>query len=166
MKKVTVKELTNDNFKVYGSFSNMINPKTPKLGQEPVEFYRDMATLKLGQTGVAAFSVTRVVKRPNIIDAIEYHNYTGEAMLPLDGDVLIHLAPATPVHAGLPLDQIEVFRVPKGTLVVVNPGVWHCGPFTDGSDCVNVLVVLPERTYANDCIFKVLDEKDRIEIVT
>ena len=94
-KKTGIKELTNDSFHIYGSFANMTPPSGPKLGFGKVEFYRDMAILSLGQIGEASFSVTRVQKRDNIIDAMECHQHTGEACLPLDGDILVHVAPAS-----------------------------------------------------------------------
>lgn len=164
MKKVNVKELTLDSFNMYGSFAKMINPQGPHLGSEPVEFYRDMAFLGLGQTSTAAFSITRVLKRPNIIDVIEHHKGTGEGIMPIDGDVLMHVALATP-NGEYPVDKIEVFRVPKGTVVTLRPGVWHCAPFAEGCESVNILVVLPERIYANDCIVYEIPEEDRLEIV-
>ena len=95
-KKVGIKQLTGEAFKIYGSFANMLEPKGPKLGKGTVEFYRDMAVLSLGQTNEASFSVTRVQKRDNIINAMECHTYTGEACMPLDGDILVHVAPASP----------------------------------------------------------------------
>jgi ureidoglycolate lyase len=165
MQQVAVKELSISGFKIYGSFSNLINPDAPKLRPGVVEFYRDMERVNLGQTSVASFSVTHVTVRPKIIQKLEYHNYSGEAMLPLDGDVLIHVAQATR-HGAVPAaDQIEVFRVPQGTLVTLRPGVWHQAPFTCGNDVVNVLVVLPERTYANDCYVTVLPEEAYLEII-
>jgi ureidoglycolate lyase len=42
--------------------------------------------------------------------------------------------------------------VPKGTLVVLRRGVWHHAPFAAGKSAVNAIIVLPERTYKNDCI--------------
>ena len=162
-KKIGIKQLTSEAFKIYGSFANMLQPKGPKLGKGPVQFYRDMAVLSLGQTNEASFSVTRVQKRDNIINAMECHTYTGEACMPLDGDILVHVAPASPKEA-VPLDQIEVFRVPKGTLLTLRPGVWHNAPFAEKSDCVNVLVVLPERTYANDIYFYRMTKEEEILI--
>jgi ureidoglycolate lyase len=163
MRKVSVKELTLENFKKYGTFSNMINPDAVKFGGGPVEFFRDMEQLELGEAHGASFSVCRVQKRPFIIDVIESHSKCGEANLPLDGDVLMHVAIATSKRY-LPFDKIEVFRVPKGTLVTFRPGVWHCAPFAIDKDIVNVMVVLPERTYANDCEFVSIPEEEKIEI--
>lgn len=164
MKKVPVKELTSDSFKIYGSYSDMINPRTPHLGTEPVEFYRDMEQLNLGQTSIASFSVTRVTRRAYVVQKMEFHNHSGEGILPLDGDVLIHVAPATRTGEGL-MDKIEVFRVPKGTLVILRPGVWHHAPFAYECDYSNILVVLPERTYVNDCNVYIIPEEDKMEIL-
>jgi ureidoglycolate lyase len=38
-------------------------------------------------------------------------------------------------------------------------------PFTVGDDPANVLIVLPERTYANDCVVVELDPDDQIQVV-
>ena len=165
MRKTKVKELSLEGFGKYGSFGNMINPDTVKLGTEPIEFYRDMVPLDLGCRSIASFSVCRVLKRPGVVDVTEFHDGTAEGVLPLDSDILIHVAPATPVGE-VPLDAIEVFRVPRGTFVALRPGVWHHAPFAHNADVANVLIVLPERTYAIDCHVTEIAEPDRVEIDT
>ena len=152
-----VKEITLESFSKYGTFANMIDPDACKIGNEPVEFYRDMLTLDSGRPGSTAFSICRVIKRPLTIDFIEYHSFAGEGVLPLDGDILLSVAPATG-NGDVPYNEIEVFLVPKGTMVTIRPGVWHCAPFAQKAHCVNVLIVLPERTYANDCIVVTITE--------
>ena len=163
MRKEKVRELTLESFARYGSFANMVNPQAEKLGAEPIEFYRDMAQLDLGGRTIASFSTCRVCRRPPVVDVTEFHNGTGEGVLPLDTDILIHVGPATPVGE-VPLDRIEIFRVPKGTFVSLHPGVWHHAPFAYSTDVANVLIVLPERTYAIDCHVTEIPEKDRTEI--
>ncbi len=150
MKEVTWKKLSVEGFAKYGSYANMINPSTAHLGVEPIEFYRDMVQSTLGAVPVASFGVCRVTRRPFEMDVSEYHDTTCEIVLPLDGDVLMHVAIATP-EKEFPFDLAEVFLVPKGTIACLRPGVWHHAPFAWRTDCVNVLVVLPERTYNNDC---------------
>ncbi|MHC4239684.1 MAG: ureidoglycolate lyase [Planctomycetota bacterium] len=162
MRKEKIKELSQKTFAKYGSYANMINPDTEKLGAEPIEFYRDMVRLDLGGRTIGSFSVCRVCKRPPIVDVTEFHNYTGEGILPLDADACIHVAPATPTGT-VPLDRIEIFRVPKGTFVSLHPGVWHHAPFAHNAGVANVLIVLPERTYAQDCHVTEIAEKDRTE---
>jgi ureidoglycolate lyase len=164
MKQISVKELSIAGFKIYGSFSNLINPDAPKLMPGVVEFYHDMERVNLGRTNVASFSVLHVVTRPQIIQKLEYHNYCDEAMVPLDGDALIYVAPATRNGEGPHSKQIEVFRIPRGTLVMIRPGVWHQAMFAFNCNVLNVLVVSPERTYATDCYFTVLPEEEQIEI--
>jgi len=163
MRKETVKDLSLEGFSAYGSFASMIDPDTVKIGAEPIEFFRDMVRLNLGTDSTALFSVCRVTDRPLVVDLTEFHSHTGEGILPLDGDVVIHVGPATPTGE-VPVDRIEAFRVPKGTFVSIHPGVWHYAPFAAGSDCVNVLIVLPERTYANDCYVYEIPEDQRTEI--
>jgi len=160
---VPIKELTPEAFRPYGTYANFINPNALKIGEEPVEFYRDMIQLDLGGKSVASFSICRVGKRPPVVDVTEYHSACGELNLPLDADIAIHVAPATP-NGEVPVDRIEVFRVPKGTVVSMRPGVWHHAPFALDSACANVLVVLPERTYANDCTVYDIPEADRVDI--
>lgn len=163
MRKAKVKELTLESFRPYGDFANLINPKAPKIGEAPIEFFRDMVQLPLGGAASASFSVCRVQKRPAVVDVTEYHTACGEGTLPLDADCLIHVAPATP-NGVVPLDAVEIFRVPKGTFVALKPGVWHHAPFAVNSKCVNVLIVLPERTYANDCVVVPIEPANQVAV--
>ena len=97
------------------------------------------------------------------IDTYEYHNTCAEAMLPLDGDTYIHVAPAGPADH-VPYDEVEVFRVPKGTMVTLRPGVWHHGPFCVDTDSLQTLIILPERLYAYDCTVLTAPEADKLRI--
>lgn len=150
MREESVHELSQAAFQEFGFSSRMINPETAKIGKRPIEFFRDMLSLKLGTANTASFSVCRVEKRPFVVDLTEFHTFCGEGILPLDGDILIHVAPATP-KGEIPTEKIKIFRVPKDVMIILNPGVWHHAPFAYQSPAVNVLIVLPERTYANDC---------------
>jgi len=163
MRKQRIKELSLEGFRLYGAFANLVNPSAYQFGAEPIQFFRDMLQLELGTRSRASFSVCRVKRRPFVVDKTEYHSSCGEAILPLDSDVLIHVGPATP-RGQVPLDQIEIFRLPKATLAVLRPGVWHHAPFAHKSDTANVLIVLPERAYANDCEVYDVPETERIEI--
>ncbi len=164
MRTIRAEELTHEAFAPFGAFARMVEPDAEKIGAPPIEFFRDMAILDLGGAGGAALSTCRVEKRDLVIDVTEHHTKTGEACLPLDGDTLMHVAPATPAGSPPPLEKLRVFRVPAGTLITVRPGVWHHAPFAAGDEPVNTLIVLPERTYANDCIVVELGGEDRIRV--
>lgn len=164
MRKVKAQELSVEAFLPFGSYANLIDPDAEKIGLAPIEFFRDMVVQDLGGATLASFSTCRVEKRNPVIDVTEYHSSCGEGMLPLDNDVLIHVGPASPPDGAVPLKKIKVFKVPRGTMVVVRPGVWHHAPFVVDAEAANVLIVLPERTYANDCKVVELSEANYISV--
>jgi len=47
--------------------------------------------------------------------------------------------------------KVEIFEVPKLTLVKLKIGVWHHAAYAKGNQPVNILILLAERTYHNDC---------------
>lgn len=163
MRSIKVEELSVEKFLPFGYYANLINPEagTEKIGAPPVEFFRDMVPLQLGPS-TPMFSTCRVEPRPFVLDWLEYHTYTGEGTLPLDNDIIVYVGPATAGDA--PLDRVRAFKVPKGTMIALRPGVWHAAPYSIDDKAANVLIVLPERTYMNDCIKIELAGDDRIEI--
>jgi ureidoglycolate lyase len=169
MRDITCKKLSPESFGRFGSYADMINPEanTPasiKLCDPPIEFFRDMLQSGLGHDSVASFGVCRVSPRPNVIDASEYHDGACEALMPIDGDVMIAVAPAV-AGSMFPGDAAEAYLVPKGTMVVLRPGVWHHGPFVLGDRSVSCLVALPERLYARDCREVALSADEKIRII-
>ncbi len=163
MRTVNVEDLEPSRFAPFGQYANLTQPEGLHLGGTPIAFFRDFLPLELGGKS-PVFSVCRVQPRVAVIDVMEHHSFTGEGILPLDGDVLVQVAPATPRDAGFPFAEIRVFRVPRGTMLCIRPGVWHHAPFTLNGETVNVMIVLPERTYANDCPVMGFSEEDRIQI--
>lgn len=155
MKETAWKKLTPEGFQKFGTYASMVSPSGPHFGAGPIEYYRDMVQSTLGAVPVASFGVCRVVKRPFIVDVSEFHSTACEIVLPLDGDVLMHVAPACE-EAEFPANDAEVFLVPKGTIACLRPGVWHHAPYAFGTSTVNCLIMLPERIYKNDCtVFQV-----------
>ena len=163
MRKTGIKRLTKENFEPYGSYASILEPTGESFGEAPVVFYRDMVQQSLGFATSASYSTCVVEQRPWVITNSEVHDYCHETILCLDGDYLIHVAPAT-AQKQIPADRLEVFLVPKGTLVNVKAGVWHQAGFPYQCDRVHILCVLPERTYARDCYCFDLPKKDQIEV--
>jgi ureidoglycolate lyase len=169
MRELKYRRLDPAAFAPYGSYAAMIDPEAgrrsaPRLGEPPVEFFRDLIQSGIGADTTVSFGVCRVTRRQPVIDASEYHDASCEALMPIDGDVLVHVAPAVPGDR-FPAEQAEVYLVPKGTMVVLRPGVWHHGPFALGVERVSCLVALPERLYARDCHGVVVPAEDRIRVV-
>ena len=55
--------------------------------------------------------------------------------------------------------------MPKGTLVKLNTGVWHLAALPVHNDVLHVMIVLPERVYANDCTVCDYPPDRQVEIV-
>jgi ureidoglycolate lyase len=163
MRTIKIENLSAEAFRPFGSFANHLDPAAGDAGGRPVQFTPDLVQQGLGKDCVVSFSTCRVEKRPWQVDFAEYHSVTCEGILPLDNDILIHVGPASHPRAGAPVDKFRIFRVPRGTMVVLRPGVWHGAPFTTNDKPANVLIVLPERTYANDCEFVPLPAKDQVQ---
>jgi len=162
---IRAEKLTRDAFAPFGDFARMIDPEAEVIGKKPIQFFRDLVPLNLAGAGIASFSVCRVQQRAPVVDVTEYHTACGEGILPLDADIVIHVGPATP-PGEVPVKSLRAFRVPRGTFVALRPGVWHHAPFLDDrkAKAANVLIVLPERTYANDCVVHELKKGRQVRI--
>lgn len=141
----------------------MQNPDAIHFGASPIKFYRDILQMPVTSMMNLSFSICQVEKRDFIIQKMECHSSCYEGILPLDGDVLIHVAHATQ-NSVYPFDDINVFAIPQYTFVVLKAGVWHHAPFAVNST-VNTLILLPERTYANDCIRVDIPEEFQLTIL-
>jgi ureidoglycolate lyase len=89
-------------------------------------------------------------------DWAERHMRTLEAIVPLSGSCLVYVAP--PEHPDEPerlpsFDSFQVFRVPPGTGVVMDRGVWHGAPIADGG-AARAMVLLLEGTGQEDVTFR------------
>ena len=158
MAKLSIKQLTLESFQPYGTFASVTPPQSAPLADgDLIRFWPDCGgVLDLGPHAgnQLAIGICQVQWRELKVDVSEFHTATGEGNLPLDGDIYIHVAPPTG-DGQLPVDKIEIFFVPKGTVVIMKPGVWHHAPFAvRQGETVNTIIMLPQRTYANDCIVR------------
>jgi ureidoglycolate hydrolase len=85
-------------------------------------------------------------------DWAERHMHTPEAIVPIAGSCLVYVAP--PDHPEDPMrlppfERFEVYRVPPGTGVVMDTGVWHGAPLADGGPA-RAIVLIREGTGRDD----------------
>lgn len=162
MRTVTVEPLTLEAFAPFGQFYTMSEPQGYALCGELHRFFPDR---------VVADSQHRIgfspilVKKPEkmIVTQQEYHTTTWEMILPLNDDIILHVAPAS---GGTPVTELaKAFLVPKNTLVKLNSAVWHLAPLPANVDELAAVIVLPECTYANDCTVVDLTPEQQFEIV-
>lgn len=158
-----VETLSLESFQDFGEFTNMTNPTGYYLEGPCHQFYRDQILYPNNNVAPVAFSILQVKHLDElVVGSMEYHNYTAEAMLPLDGDVVVCLVPAhsNPLRA----DEARAFLIPKGTMIKIRTGVWHALPISVEESHTNMLVVLPERAYHNDLHLEALDSKIKLEL--
>lgn len=158
MRKIKAQKLTVEEFGPFGCFASITEPKGHHLG----DFYNDKVLFPVSGNMPIAFSPL-ILHKPEemLVTTAEYHNSTGEGIVVMDDDVVIHVAP--PSNAPVP-ELTKAFIVPKGTVVQLRTGVWHYGCFPINNKEAHVLIVLPERIYMNDCFVVEYCEKDHIEI--
>ncbi len=166
MKSIKVRKLSAESFKKYGSYAAMINPEAETTGPKDasIVFYRDMVQQDLFGS-CPNYSTLRVKARPQVIEAGEYHNNTCEVIMPLNGDAIVWVAPAD-CSEKVPVDKIEAFYVPQGTLLCIRPGVWHYAPFAADKNTLDVLIVLPERCYCKDLVCVNIPKAEQRKIVS
>jgi ureidoglycolate lyase len=159
MRTIKAEKLTKEAFGEFGSFVNITEPEGNHLG----DFYNDKAIYPVSGDMPVAFSPLVLHKADEmVVTAAEYHNTTGEGIIAMDDDFVIHVAPPT----GEPVPELtRAFLVPQGTMVVLKTGIWHYGGFPLNRKEGHVLIVLPERIYKTDCFVVNYDEKDHIKIV-
>ena len=163
MKTIKALPITHENFRPYGTFASMLDPKGNCFPGDAT-FYPDQVELNVQGGRPVTFSPL-TVKKPErmIVTQAEYHNYTGEGVFVIDDDAIIHVAP--PSNRVIVPEKTEAFIVPKGTLVKLNTGVWHLAALPVHNELLHVMIILPERTYANDCIVCQYPEDRQVEIV-
>ena len=162
MNKIKAIPLTREEFSPFGVFYDIIHPDGYALEGEIHKFYPDRisesANTRIGYSPI-------VVKKEEKmqVKAVEYHTTTPEMILPLNDDMIIHVAPAS---AGVPVTNLtKAFIVPKGTLVKINTAIWHLAPLPVNEEELHAMIILPECTYANDCTVVDLAEEEQFEII-
>ena len=109
MKTIKANPITVENFAPYGSFTSIVEPSGNALGN----FYNDKVLLPVSGSMPVAFSPL-VMDKPDkmIISEVEYHNTTGEGILPVGLLPADGLRPGRD-HHGLALDLQRRLRYPQ-----------------------------------------------------
>ena len=161
MRTIKAEALTREAFAPFGAYYTITSPEGYPLSGELHRFFPDRLTTYA--SGLLAFSPILVKKPAEMkVTAIEYHTTTAELIMPLNDDMILHVAPPS---AGKPLPEYtRAFLVPKNTLVKLAPCVWHLAPLPANADELCAMIVLPSCTYMNDCTVVTLAEDEQFVI--
>lgn len=162
MRTIKAVPITYENFAPFGQFYTMDAPKGHALCGELHQFFPDRLNADCNhRVGYSPILVNKPEKM--VITQQEYHTTTWEMIMPLNDDMILHVAPAS---AGVPVtEQAQAFIVPKHTLVKMNAAIWHLAPLPASKEQLSAMIVLPECTYANDCTVVDLTPEQQFEIV-
>ena len=162
MRTIQAEPITAEGFAPFGQFYTMTTPEGYALCGELHRFFPDRINAdsnhRVGYSPI-------LVKKPEkmVITAQEYHTTTWEMIMPLNDDMILHVAPAS---AGTPVTHLaKAFIVPKNTLVKMNAAIWHLAPLPAKVEELAAMIILPECTYANDCTVVELKPEEQFEIV-
>ena len=166
MKKIIVKELSEEAFYKYGSYQDLTNNKQMAArtitgdGTGEEGFYADLLTLEFDRSknppAVCMCHIRKTEK--NIVDFLEYHQTTCEGLFPFDDDIIIFVG--VPKKGTLSVENLEAFLVPKGTFVKLNPLIIHGSQFPVHEQQAHVVCLLPGGTFMNDIASRSIHDEE------
>lgn len=162
MKTIVAQPISREAFAPYGEYYSMLEPAGHALCGELYAFYPDR--LSAASNSAIGFSPL-VVDKPEhmVIRTVEFHTHSWEMLLPLNDDMVVHVAPLTG-ETYLP-ELTKAFVIPKGTLVKFHPTVWHLAPMPVHEQKLYAMAMVAQCTYLHDCTVVQLEENRQMEIV-
>lgn len=156
-KNLKVMNLTEDNFKEFGSVISIKNRK-PDDEDQKFGWYEKLGFFK--ETPNISLNILKAKKRKFEIDKLEYHKETPEAMIPMGGEsVVVVVAP----EGDLDESKIKAFYINKNEGVMLDKGVRHFIPYPLEVD-TECLIVFKHGTGADDLIYEQLSRVYKIEL--
>lgn len=151
IKKLQVMELTQENFKEFGTVITS-EEKSADAGDENFGWWEKLGLFEgINQVSV---NILECKKREFIVDKLEFHKETPEAVIPMGGEAVIAVvAPA----GELDESKMKAFFIPGNKGIMLNVGVRHFIPYPLNGN-VNCVIVFKHATGANDLIFESLSE--------
>ena len=150
---VKVEQLSREAFAPFGRYVDLL--KAGDMDEGKSAFFPDLMDLTVTQP--VSVSVGRACGDPHRIPFIESHPGTAEARIPLDGDIVIYVAPVQSLDS-LDLASIRAFIVPRGTLIELAPGVLHGRQFPAGFSPVRVMILCYAGAAHIDTVIRYFEE--------
>ena len=126
----------------------------PEPGAEH-SYFDTVEDLQLGAPCSAG--VVECRPRPKTLLRLERHLHTREALVALEGEAIVCLAPPQQGSAA-GLDGIVALKVKSGQAFILEVGAWHGSPFPVGRKAARLLVIFRSGTGRNDLEFHELPQ--------
>ena len=144
-----------------GDFYRVIAvPRQPIFSNDILDFWNPAGNLPGYDEGYDV-GVCRIKKPFTYFDRMERHKSSCEALIPINDDMFVPLAPPGDVPKK---DRIEIVPVRMGELIVMDEGVWHfaAGPINHSQ--LDYFVFLRKGTPEYDLEMKELGMKVRLQL--
>ena len=124
--KINFKEITKDNFSIYGDLITTRNKISENINKNTTQSFFDLANIEiLGEDNNARLNIFNAKKRifPLNINMLEMHPLSSQVFLPMSTTDFIALV--TPIDIKPDLNKIECFKISNGDGINFKSGVWH-----------------------------------------
>ena len=121
-----IKEITNENFSIYGQLISTKNVKGEDINTETTKSFFDLADIKiLGKNKQCRINIFKTKKRqfPLEINMLENHPLSSQAFIPLQKTNFIVVV--APISNEPDINLIETFLVSPEEGINFKPQVWH-----------------------------------------
>lgn len=141
--KIKALEVTEDNFKIYGSV--LTGTKGSPTSQAPdYRFWSNIINYNIeGETEIGICTVYK--QKENILNGMERHLNTPEILIPIDAPFVLPL-----LQNQRAPEKTEAFKVKIGQAVKINNSVWHGACLPVDTDEASYFVIFKKGTPFND----------------
>lgn len=121
---VTVQSLTAQDFAAYGWVLGKPLADAGMAFANPLTDFRSEHVFDCGAAGRPEILWVSYRNSAPVLDTLEVHHLTEQAIVPLDGDV-IHVVALGNAQGQPDRDTLAAFHVRHGMGVCMRPGIWH-----------------------------------------
>jgi hypothetical protein len=147
--KLKVVDLSGESLKGIG---HMLTPETWSLPERGQDYWYADTDADLGLPPPCSAGALESVPRPMILGRMERHLRTKEALIALEGEAVLCVAPSQESADG-GLSGIIALRMRAGQAIIMDTGAWHWIPFPIGRSSARFLVVFRSGTGKDDLHF-------------
>jgi len=147
--ELRVVDLSMESLKGIG---HLLTPEQWDVPGKGMEYTYTDIDADLGLPPPCSAGVLESVPRPKVLGRMERHLRTREALIALDGEAVLCVAPPQEsVHGEL--SGITAVRICAGQALILEVGAWHWIPFPVGTSTARFLVIFKSGTGKDDLYY-------------
>lgn len=148
--ELRVVDLSMESLKGIG---HLLTPEQWELPDKGMEYTYTDIDADLGLPPPCSAGVLESVPRPMVLGRMERHLRTREALIALDGEAVLCVAPPQEGANG-GLSGITAVRIRAGQALILETGAWHWIPFPVGDSTARFLVIFRSGTGKDDLYYQ------------